>query len=381
MSKMLKILIVTDKFKGSLTASQAAESIKSGLLSGSVKTEIIVVPMADGGEGTMEVVKNSIGGELFFVKVSDPLNREINAPYLKNGGKILIEMAKCSGLGLLRQSEYNPSITSSFGLGQMIIAAAKEKPQEIIIGIGGSATNDGGMGLLKAIGYRFNDVNGKEAVSLADVRSIEDKEVSGELNDIKIKVACDVNNPLTGERGATRVYGPQKGADPEMISTLEEGMKNYAQICDQYLGSKYSLVSGSGAAGGVGFALAGFLGAELLPGWKVLAEYTDLEHLIKESDLVITGEGSVDEQSISGKLLDGVASLTKKYSKILWVFCGINNLNKEELLKLGVSKLFSISDLEADKEVSIREAKKYLEKNSSISATFLNQIESNRQTD
>lgn len=381
MDEKLKILIVTDKFKGSLTSLEAAESIKKGLLSYSGDLEIEVLPMADGGDGTLDVIRDSAGGELVEVEVSDPLGRKIIAHYLTKGRTRFIEMAKCSGLQLLRPQEYNPLKTNTYGFGQMILAAVSKNAEEVILGIGGSATNDGGLGMLRAIGYRFADKEGGEALSLADVATIDDKEVSGKLNGIRFKVACDVNNPLLGRSGATMVYGPQKGADAKMLDELERGMKNWAGVCERYLGINWSDCPGAGAAGGVGFALMGFLKAGMLPGWRVLSELTDLESRVERSDLVITGEGSVDEQSISGKLIDGVAGIANKYSKPLWVFCGINILKQYQLKEKRIDKLFSISDIEKDKSKSMSDANKYLEKISRKSATFLTKIQSNRQTD
>jgi len=415
MTEVLKILIVTDKFKGSLTAFEAAGTIKKGLEQGSFgagrRVEIRVLPMADGGDGTIDVIMKATGGEIRHIDVYDPLLRLVRAPYLIKGDKVFIELAKCSGLQLLKPGEYNPLKTSTYGLGQMILAGIKdlttggtveageinasgEKMGDIIIGIGGSATNDGGMGMLRALGYKFMSENGdkpegavKEAQTLGDITLIDDSGVgplfkrSGNgSKKIRILVACDVNNPLLGVHGASAVYGPQKGADKKMVDVLELGMQNYAKVCETYLGKSYSEYPGAGAAGGVGFALIGFLGAELVPGWKMLSELTNLESLVKDSDLVITGEGSVDEQSISGKLIDGIASLTRKHNKRLWVYCGLNGLNMEQLEQAGIERVFAISDIEINREESIKDAKKFLEKISFDSATFLNLIKSNKQT-
>jgi len=427
MADALTILIVTDKFKGSLTAVEACDSIKRGLLQGSFgggrSLDISLLPMADGGDGTIDVIKTSVGGEIKYAEVYDPLMRLARVPYLVKGNNVYIEMAKCSGLQMLTPKEYNPIKASTYGLGQLILAGVKEltnrdtdgieetndfgkindqgkKEGQIIIGIGGSATNDGGMGMLRALGYRFirgnkDDVASivkgtiavKEAQSLGEVSLIEDSDVSiliknrgTDSEKIKIMVASDVSNPLLGERGATAVYGSQKGADEKMVEELELGMQCYAKVCESYLGKSYSDYPGAGAAGGVGFALIGFMGAELVPGWKLLSELTDLESLIRESDLVITGEGNVDEQSISGKLIDGIASLTRKHNKRLWVYCGLNELNVEQLKHAGIERVFAISDIEINREVSIKGAKKLLEKISFDSATFLNLLESNKQT-
>lgn len=386
MAEEFKILIITDKFKGSLTAKEAAECIRKGLLQSSfghgINQKIKILPMADGGEGTIDVIRKSKRGELIYAEVCDPLLRPIRAPYLLKGDKVFIEMAKCCGLQLLNENEYNPQKTSTYGLGQMILAAIEgTRVRDVVIGIGGSATNDGGIGMLRALGYRFYDDKGVETIFPGKVKKIDGAKVGLDLKRVQFKVASDVNNPLLGKRGATMVYGPQKGAGEKMLEEMERGMHNYANVCEEYLGKTYSSQPGTGAAGGVGFALKGFFGAELVPGWKVLSEFTNLEKIVKESDLIITGEGSIDEQSISGKLIDGVAEMAKKHSKRLWAYCGVNRLSVKQLVKAGIEKVFAISDIAGDIETSIKGAKKYLERISFDSATFLYDFQSNRQTD
>jgi len=386
MAEELKILIVTDKFKGSLTAKEAAECIKKGLLQGSfghgINRQIKIFPMADGGEGTIDVIKRSKRGVLIYTEVCDPLLRPVRAPYLLIKNRAFIEMAKCCGLQLLSENEYNPHITSTYGLGQMIIAAIEDAAaRDIVIGIGGSATNDGGMGMLRALGYRFYDTEGEETIFPGQINRIDGAKVSPGLKNVNFKVASDVNNPLLGERGATMVYGPQKGAGEKMLEEMERGMNNYATVCEEYLGKACSNLPGAGAAGGVGFALTGFLRAELVPGWKVLSDFSNLENAVKESDLIITGEGSIDRQSISGKLIDGIAQIARKHGKRLWAYCGANSLTEKQLSAAGIEKVFAISDIERDKSRSMKDAKKYLERISFESATFLYDFQSNRQTD
>ncbi len=386
MAEELKILIVTDKFKGSLTAKEAAECIRKGLFQGlfghGINHDIKIFPMADGGEGTLDVIKKSKRGELIYTEVCDPLLRPVRTPYLLIKDKAFIEMAKCCGLQLLNENEYDPHKTSTYGLGQMILAAIEGScAKDIVIGIGGSATNDGGMGMLRALGYRFYDYKGNETIFPGQIKKIDGTKVTHILKNVRFMVASDVNNPLLGERGATMVYGPQKGAGENMLEELEREMKNYATVCEEYLGKDYSNLPGAGAAGGVGFALTAFLGAELVPGWKVLSEFSNLEKIIKESDLIITGEGSIDEQSISGKLIDGITQIARKHGKRLWAYCGVNKLNERQISATGIEKIFAISDIESDRYRSMRGAKKYLERISFESATFLNNFQSNRQTD
>ncbi len=386
MAEELKILIVTDKFKGSLTAKEAAECIRKGLFQGSfghgINQEIQIFPMADGGEGTIDVIKKSKRGELIYTEVCDPLLRLVRAPYLLIKDKAFIEMAKCCGLQLLNENEYDPQKTSTYGLGQMILAAIEGScVKDILIGIGGSATNDGGMGMLRALGYRFYDYKGDETILPAQINKIDGTKVTRSLRNVRFMVASDVNNPLLGENGATMVYGPQKGAGENVLKEMEFGMNNYATVCEDYLGKTYSNLPGAGAAGGVGFALTAFLGAELVPGWKVLSEFSNLEKAVKESDLIITGEGSVDGQSISGKLIDGITQIARKHRKRLWVYCGVNSLNERQLSAAGIEKVFAVSDIESDRSRSMKGAKKYLERISFESATFLYDFQSNRQTD
>jgi len=380
MAEKLKILIVSDKFKGSLTAVEACEAVKKGFTKGCEKLfpskELIIhaLPMADGGEGSLDVVERAIGGDKKYAVVSDPLFREIKVPYLLRNRLAFIEMATCSGLQLLKQQEYNPLKTSTYGLGEIIMDALKKGANEIIVGIGGSATNDGGMGMLKALGYSFLDRRGDEAIDLCDVYEISDLGVTDLLKDVKFTVASDVNNPLLGVRGASFVYGPQKGADQDMVGRLEAGMRNYSDVCETYCGKVCRDYPGTGAAGGVGFAFKLFLNAEIVPGWQILSKLTYMDKLIAVADVVATGEGSVDDQSISGKLVNGVCELARKHGAQVWVFCGENHLDYETLGKAGISRIFETSTLAKGKEDSIKNAGKYLEKIALNAATFLTRL-------
>jgi len=377
MAEKIKILVVSDKFKGSLTAVEACEAVKRGLERGCLDSipapDVLIhsLPMADGGEGSLDVVENAIGGERLHAIVCDPLFREIRAPYLLRNKLAFIEMAASSGLQLLKREEYNPSVASTYGLGETILDALRSGARDIIVGIGGSATNDGGMGMLKALGYSFLDRRGEEALSLNDVYEISDEHVTELLNEVKFTIASDVNNPLLGENGASLVYGPQKGADHEMVGKLEVGMKNYADVCEVFTGRFCREHPGTGAAGGTGYAFKAFFDADIVPGWQILSRLTYLDKLIAAADIVITGEGSVDNQSISGKLVNGICVMAKKNNVRVWVFCGRNHLSEDAIKEAGIEKIFEISRLAKKNDDSIKNAAEYLEKTAYDSATFL----------
>jgi glycerate kinase len=290
-------------------------------------------------------------------------------------------MAKSSGVSLLKSIEKNPLITSTYGFGIVIKRILEMGINQIIAGIGGSATNDVGVGMLSALGYKFLDINGSvidpktiSGKDLIDIYSIDNRDLFPLLDKLNIRVACDVNNPLYGPSGATHVFSYQKGADYSTSIELEKGVIHFSNICEQHFGYNLSSKQGSGAAGGMGFALRSFLNAKLTPGWKLIFNILNIEEHIKDADLIITGEGRVDGQSLSGKLLNGVITLTERYNKKLWVFCGSNLLTNRELNDNNIDRIFSISDIEPDKERAISNAKEYLQQISLNAATFLNEI-------
>lgn len=378
---MIKVLILVDKFRGSLTAREVSEAIARGLMTYHEPLEIVKVPLADGGEGTLEALESK-ETERIFVESFDPLGRGIIVPVLKTGERVLIEMAKSTGLNLLARDERNPLYTSTYGLGVVIRQVARMGFKDILIGIGGSATNDGGAGMLEALGFRFTDEDGRDVRSgehiagrdLINIKLVNDSGVDPLLKGLNIEVASDVTNPLTGLKGATRVYGPQKGAGEEEIEFLEAGMINFAGVSEAYFGKDHSLLPGSGAAGGTGFALSAYCGAKLRSGWRVLFDFMDIDRSIEEAHLVITGEGRVDQQSLSGKLVAGVGELCKRHKKPLWIICGDNHLTDKEIKQIGATTLFAISYIEPEKELAIVNAKEYLEKISADAATFLKEI-------
>ncbi len=408
----INIVIATDKFKGSLTAQEASVSISNGLKRGVSSLialddiKILQIPLADGGEGFLSVAGRNGFYKRREVEIVDPLGRTIRSHYLlsEKSPVAVIEMALASGLGLLETAEYNPMETTSFGFGQLISHAIKDGVSEIIAGIGGSATNDGGTGMLQALGYAFRDKSGEvicggedqymSGSQLSKIFSIDDSGRESALKRIKITVACDVDNPLLGTEGATYVYAKQKGADDSDLIKLEAGMRNFAEVsekhlgfnscflCDSssYVGYDFSDFPGSGAAGGVGYALRSFLKADLVPGWRVAASLANVEDAIAKADLIISGEGRLDKQTLSGKLVDGISKLANRYRKPYWVYCGENNLSKEELKAACISKVFEISTIAKDLNDSVSRARQLLEKISAESATFLSELQSNRQT-
>ncbi|MDP3451524.1 MAG: glycerate kinase [Bacteroidales bacterium] len=384
---MTKVLIIVDKFKGSLTAREASSAIARGLLSAVPDLDIEQVPLADGGEGTLEAVE-MFGDERILVNSIDPLGRKIEVPVLRTGERILCEMAKSTGLHLLSKEERNPINTTSYGLGMVFKEVAQMGYKSILMGIGGSATNDAGTGMLEALGYHFVDSEGNNSrrgsymtgADLINIAGIDDTSVPAYIRKLKIEVACDVRNPLTGPCGASHVYGPQKGASVQDIESLESGMQNFVKVVARYLGRDLSDIPGAGAAGGVGYALAAFMDAKLLSGWRVLFDFLDIESKIEQADVVITGEGRVDLQSISGKLLDGVVEICLRKKRRLWVICGDNKLPDRDLERIGVERLFSVSQFEPSKERAIANADYHIEKISQLAATFLKPPTSNRQT-
>jgi len=347
----MKILIAPDKFKGALSAREVADSIAAGLRQVLPDAKIDITPMADGGEGTAEVISQGLGGSWVKCKAHDPLGREIEARYgwieshppsprLRRDGRKLavMEMSEAAGIRRLQPNEYDVDLANTFGVGEMIFEAARRRAEQIIIGLGGSATNDGGFGMARALGFRFftgtKELNGPihELEQLTRVVApspaasrlpLPEGEDEGEGKAVtKIVAAVDVRNPLLGENGATRVFGPQKGATPDQIKILERALAKLAEVVAEQFGFDYRDKPGAGAAGGLGFGLMIFCGATIRPGFDVVAESIDLEAKMKDVDLVITGEGSLDRQTLEGKTPAGVARLARKLGKRVFAMVG-----------------------------------------------------------
>jgi glycerate kinase len=340
----MKILIAPDKFKGSLNARDVAESIAKGLRDILDDARIEILPMADGGEGTVEIICDALGGSWVNCQAHDPLGREIDARYAWIGNRKLavMEMSEAAGMRRLSKSELDPLRANTFGVGEMIVDATHRGADEIIIGLGGSATNDGGFGMARALGFRFyapgNDGLGsrrspnmtagkpsfleQEQVRVVDLLELKHIEKPKHLKLAEIIAAVDVQNPLLGKNGATRVFGPQKRVTADKIEILELSLAKLADVISKEFGVDYRDEPGAGAAGGLGFGLMSFCGAKIRPGFEVVKEAADLESKMKNTDLVITGEGSLDRQTLEGKTPAGIARLARKLGKRVFAVVG-----------------------------------------------------------
>lgn len=353
----MKIVVAPDSFKGSLEAAEVADCIEIGIRKVFNEAEIIKVPMADGGEGTVKTLVKSTGGEIIKVRALGPLLNSVEAYYgvLGDNRTAVIEMATASGLPLVSLEEKNPLITSTYGTGELIKHALEYGCRKIIVGIGGSATNDGGAGMARALGIRFLDKAGMELSDggggLSELVDIDMSCLDARLKETEILVACDVNNPLCGENGASYVYAPQKGANQEMVKILDNSLRHFGNIVEEKLGIKIMEESGTGAAGGLGFGMKAFLGAGLKKGIEIVIEAAKLEDKLKDADLVITGEGRMDNQTFNGKTPYGVAMLAKKKNiPVIGIAGGIEDV--EELYNGGFNGVFSI----LDKPMTLEEA-------------------------
>ncbi|MCR8929773.1 glycerate kinase [Priestia megaterium] len=344
----MKIVIAPDSFKESLTALHVCEALEKGIKTHFPNAEISKVPMADGGEGTVQSLVDATGGQIIQAKVTGPLGKEVEAFYgiLGDGKTAVIEMAAASGLHQVPMDERNPLITTTRGTGELILKALDQNVKHIIIGIGGSATNDGGAGMAKALGAKLINTNGAEIKegggSLNQLAAIDLTNFDSRLAEVKVEVACDVDSPLTGETGASAVFGPQKGATPDMVKQLDRNLAHYAAIIEKEMDIHIQNVPGAGAAGGLGGGLLAFLSAELKPGVDIVIEATQLESYIKNADLVITGEGRIDGQTIYGKTPIGVAKTAKKHSVPVIAIAGSIGAGSEAVYEHGISALFSV---------------------------------------
>lgn len=315
----MHILIAPNAFKGSLGALEAAEAIKSGFLKSKLQPVCSTFPIADGGDGTMEILINKLGGRMVNVLVEDPLQRPVEARYgwRAESKTAIIEMASASGIKLLANNELNPWKTSSFGTGQLIVHALEKGAKTIIIGLGGSATVDGGTGILQAVGVRLLNKNGKNigkgAQGLAELAQLDLQQIHPAIEGCKIIVACDVVNPLLGENGAARVFGPQKGASPEMVDQLEIDLAQFSKMVQEKLHKNIGSLKHGGAAGGVSAALWAFFNAELVSGIDYLLKAIGFEEALQQADLMVTAEGRIDSQTFGGKGPMGAALLARKH--------------------------------------------------------------------
>lgn len=345
----MKIVVAPDSFKGSLTAIEVSDAIEQGVREVFPEAEITKIPMADGGEGTVQCLVSATGGKILEEKVIGPLGNEVSAHYgiLADKKTAVIEMAAASGLTLVPEGKRNPLLTTTYGTGQLIKAALDQGCRKMIIGIGGSATNDGGAGMVKALGVKLLDQEGKEigfgGGELKKIIRIDISCLDNRLSDTRVLVASDVNNPLCGPKGASRIYGPQKGATPEVIEELDESLAYFAELIKRDLYKDIKDVPGAGAAGGLGAGLMAFLNAELRPGIEIIIEVVKLKQAIKGADLVITGEGKIDSQTIYGKAPIGVAKIAKKYNIPVIAVAAIIGEDANIVHQYGISTLISVT--------------------------------------
>ena len=343
----MKFILAPDKYKGSLTGFEFSDAVEKGIRLVYPEAEIIKKPLADGGDGTIEVVKKYLDADEIIVEVNDPLFRMIKAPYLFSPKQktAFIEMSEASGHRLLSAKELNCMEATTLGTGELILDAINQGAQEILLGIGGSATNDAGMGVAQALGYSFKDENGLKLApigeNLSKVHSIESPKESV-FEDVLFKIACDVSNPFYGPNGAAHVYASQKGASKEEIEQLDEGLKNFAAVIEKTFGINLQEIEGSGAAGGLGGGTVAFLNGKLVSGIQLIKELADFEGALHSADWIITGEGKLDSQTFSGKTIAGVLESAEKYGINVAAFCGVVELSIEEQKSSGLIYTTSI---------------------------------------
>ena len=364
----MRIVIAPDSFKGCLRALDVAEAMRRGVQRVYLDSVIDMIPMADGGEGTVDAILCAVKGEKIGVNVTDPLGRSIKATYglIDDGATAVIEMAAASGLTLLRPEERNPRITSTQGTGVLIKDALDRGVKKILLGIGGSATNDGGAGLATVLGVKLLDAQGKElspgGATLANLVNIDMSGLDPRLSDVKIEVACDVQNPLCGPEGASAVYGPQKGANLEDVQVLDKALRNFGEHLSEFAGTNLLELAGGGAAGGLGAGVVGFLQAKLRPGSQIVLEGANAAEKIMHADLVLTGEGRTDSQTAYGKVPVGVAALAKSYHVPVLVISGSVEGPAGLLVDHGIASCFSVSEGPITLEEAYAKAEEQLER-------------------
>ncbi len=358
----MKIVIAPDSYKESLSATEVAQAIEKGFREIFPQAQFVSVPVADGGEGTVEAMIAATQGRAVMSTVTGPLGDPVQAQWgiSGDGGTAFIEMAAASGLALVPPERRNPLITTSYGTGELILQALESGVKSIIIGIGGSATNDGGAGMVQALGAKLCDANGSPigfgGGSLMSLNHIDISGLDARLQACTIRVACDVTNPLTGPSGASCIFGPQKGATAAMIAELDRNLAHYAEVIKKSLRVDVKEVPGSGAAGGMGGALMAFLGAELRSGIEIVTQALNLEEHIHDCTLVVTGEGRLDSQSIHGKVPVGVASVAKKYHKPVIGIAGSLTRDVGIVHQYGIDSVFSVLNRIGSLEEAFREA-------------------------
>lgn len=343
----MKVLVAMDSFKGSLTSVEAGQAVKEGILQALPHAEVDISPLADGGEGTVDALCCDGVGEIERLSVLGPVGEAVSAKYgILSNGIGVIEIAEAAGLTLIPVEKRDPLYTTTYGVGELILDAVEKGCRDFIIGLGGSGTNDGGVGMLTALGWQFTDRYGLPiatgAAGLKELCNIDHSCVRAELKQCGFRVACDVKNPLLGVKGCSAIFGPQKGATAQSVADMDHWMEHYARVVKHHYPTAEPMLPGCGAAGGMGFAFATFLGGSLEPGARIVAEVCDLERRIAECDIVITGEGCLDGQTAMGKGPIHIAQLGKEHGKKVIAFAGCIGQNAEACLKEGVTAYYGI---------------------------------------
>jgi len=364
--KEMKIILAPDKFKNSLTGIEFCAIVKKGILEKMPEAEILNLPLADGGDGTIDVVKYYLNGKTIHVKVNNPFFKTINASYIysKETSTAFIEMAEASGVKLLKSSEFDCKNATTLGTGEMIVDAIHKGAKIIIIGIGGSATNDCGIGMATALGYQFLDKNNKVVkpigANLSNIKSIDATNIHQALSSVTFKIACDVTNPLYGKNGAAFIYGAQKGASEEDIVMLNKGLQDFSKILNEVFSTDVQIVKGAGAAGGMGIATKLFLKGTLEPGIQLIKNIANFDAQIEGADWIITGEGKLDTQTMSGKTIQGVLTSAKTKNIKVAAFCGAIDLDGKNAEDFGIQYTDAVINYAKDLNDSMQNSKKYL---------------------
>ena len=366
----MKVVAAIDSYKGSVSSQEAGEAAKKGVLNVYKDAEVKVMTLADGGEGTVEAIVDGLKGRYEKVRVTGPLGEKLDCSYgvIENEKLAVIEMACAAGITLIPREKMNPLKTTSYGVGEVIKDASEKGCRKFIIGIGGSVTNDCGVGMLQALGFSFKDKEGKEiGFGGAELERVEKIDVSGAypvLNECEFEIACDVTNPLCGEKGASAIYGPQKGATPDMIKQLDKALGHFAFVTEKYTGKNMSEYPGSGAAGGMGFGFLSYLNVNLRPGIEIVLDTLGMDRVLEGADFLITGEGRIDSQTAMGKAPAGAAKRAKKYGLTVIGVAGCTTDDAYLCNDKGIDAIFDVTDraMTIDEAMDKENTKKNIEK-------------------
>lgn len=354
---MKKAVLIPDSFKGTLSSAQICEIISEKIKVHEPDCEVVCIPVADGGEGSVDCFLTALGGEKITETAKNPYFEDMETYYglLDEGKTAVVEMASCAGLPLVEDRK-NPKLTTTYGVGQLILAAARKGAKKIIVGLGGSSTNDGGCGAAAAVGVKFYNKAGETFVptggTLAEIEKIDVSGVAQEIRDAEIVTMCDIDNPMYGETGAAYIFGPQKGADEEMVKELDAGLVHLSEVLKRDLGKDYSQIPGTGAAGAMGAGMLAFFGSVLQMGIETVLDTVKFDSIISDADMIFTGEGKMDSQSLRGKVVIGVAKRAKKQQVPVTVIAGGADADIDAAYDMGVTSVFTINRLPQDFSIS-----------------------------